>query len=102
MNKKQKFTQAYFNEAEPMMEITTHNTDLKRRLRAFAAEYPELCRITEIDEGRMSVEIDKHRCSFKLTAPYSEKRKQQLRENGKSRGIHTRLNVEGGEAHGGN
>ncbi len=99
MNKKQKFTQAYFNEADPWMEITTHNTDLKRRLRAFAAEYPELCRITEIDEGCMSVEIDKTRCSFKLTAPYSEKRKQQLRENGKAQGIHTRTKSEGGVAH---
>ena len=102
MNKKQKFTQAYFNEAEPMMEITTHNTDLKRRLRAFAAEHPDLCRITEIDEGRMSFEIDKRRCAFRLTAPYSEKRKRQLRESGKAQGIHTRLNTEGGEAHGGN
>ena len=100
MNKKQKFTQVYFNEAEPMMEITTHNTDLKRRLRAFAVEHPDLCRITEIDEGRMTVEIDKHRCSFKLTAPYSEERKQQLRESGKAQGIHTRLKEEGGEADG--
>ena len=102
MNKKQKFTQAYFNEADPWMEITTHNTDLKRRLRAFAEQYPDLCRITEVDEGRMSVEIDKRRCSFKLTAPYSEERKRQLRESGKTQGIHTRLNSEGGEAHGGN
>ena len=102
MNKKQKFTQAYLNEAEPIMEITTHNTDLKRRLRAFAASYPELCRITEEDEGRVSFEIDKRRCAFRLTAPYSEKRKRQLRESGKAQGIHTRLNAEGGEAHGGN
>ena len=100
MNKKQKFTQAYFNEADPKMEITTHNTDLKRRLRRFAEQYPDLCRIIEIDEGRMSVEIDKTRCSFKLTTPYSEERKRQLHESGKAQGIHTRLNTEGGEAHG--
>ena len=100
MKKQEKFTQAYFNEADPMMEITTHNTDLKHRLRKFADQYPELCRITEIGEGRMSVEIDKHRCGFKLTAPYSEERKRQLRESGKAQGIHTRLNAEGGEAHG--
>lgn len=90
MNKKQKFTQVYFNEAEPMMEIATHNTDLKRRLHTFAAAHPDLCRITEEDEGSLSVEIDKRRCSLKLTAPYSEERKQQLRESGKSQGIHTR------------
>ena len=102
LKKAEKFTQVYFNEADPMMEITTHNTDLKRRLRRFAEQYPDLCRITEIDEGRMSVEIDKRRCGFKLTAPYSEKRKRQLRESGKAQGIHTRLNAEGGEAHGWN
>jgi hypothetical protein len=100
LKKTEKFTQVYFNEADPWMEITTHNTDLKRRLRAFAADYPDLCRITEIDDGRMSVEIDKRRCGFKLTPPYSEERKRQLRESGKAQGIHTRLNAEGGEAHG--
>ena len=100
LRKKDKFTQIYFNEADPMMEIDTYNTDLKRKLRKFAEEFPDLCRITEIDEGRMSVEIDKTRCSFKLTAPYSEERKRQLRESGKAQGIHTRLNTEGGETHG--
>ena len=33
MKKQEKFTQAYFNEADPIMEITTYNTDLKHRLR---------------------------------------------------------------------
>ena len=96
MNKKQKFTQAYFNEAEPMMEITTHNTDLKRRLRAFAAEHPDLCRITEIDEGRMSFEIDKRRCSFRLTEPYSDQRRQAIRETAKAQGIHSHTKPKGG------
>lgn len=90
LKKQQKFTQAYFNEADPVMEITTHNTDLKRRLCQFAKQYPDLCRITEIDEGCMCFEIDKRRCTFRLTAPYSEERKRQLRESGKAQGIHTR------------
>ena len=30
MNKQQKFTQSYFNEADPTVEITTQNTDLKK------------------------------------------------------------------------
>ena len=46
LRKKDKFTQIYFNEADPMMEIDTYNTDLKRKLRKFAEEFPELCRIT--------------------------------------------------------
>ena len=98
MKKQEKFTQAYFNEADPMMEITTHNTDLKHRLRKFAERYPDLCRITEIDEGRMSVEIDKRRCGFKLTAPYSEERRRAIRETGKAKGIHIRLKKVGGGA----
>ena len=89
MNKQQKFTQIYFNEADPTMEITTHNTDLKKRLRRFAEEFPELCRITEIDGGKMSFEIDKHRCSLRLTKPYSQERLEALKSTGQKTGIHT-------------
>ena len=96
MRKKDKFTQIYFNEADPMTEIDTYNADLKRRLRSFAAEYPDLCRIAEEDDGRMSAVIDKHRFGFKLTKPYSEERKKAIREAGKAKGIHTRLKKEGG------
>ena len=89
MNKQQKFTQIYFNEADPTMEITTHNTDLKKRLRQFAEEFPDLCRVTEIDGGFVSFEIDKRRCSLRLTKPYSEERLGALREAAQKTGIHT-------------
>ena len=88
MNKQQKFTQIYFNEADPTMEITTHNTDLKKRLRQFAEEFPDLCRVTEIDGGCVSFEIDKRRCSLRLTKPYSEERLDALREAAKETGLH--------------
>ena len=87
MRKSEKFTQIDFNEADPMMEITTHNTDLKKRLRRFAEEFPELCRITEIDGGKMSFEIDKHRCSLRLTKPYSQERLETLREAAQETGF---------------
>lgn len=87
LNKQQKFTQIYFNEADPMMEITTHNTDLKKRLKRFAEEFPELCRVTEIDGGKMSFEIDKHRCSLRLTKPYSQERLETLREAAQETGF---------------
>ena len=87
MNKQQKFTQIYFNEVDPTMEITTHNTNLKKRLRRFAEEFPELCRITEIDGGKMSFEIDKHRCSLRLTKPYSQNRLEALREAAQETGF---------------
>ena len=89
MRKSEKFTQIYFNEADPTMEITTHNADLKKRLRRFAEEFPELCRVTEIDSGKMSVEIDKRRCSLRLTKPYSLDRLEALKAVGHRSGIHT-------------
>lgn len=89
MRKSEKFTQIYFNEADPTMEITTHNADLKKRLRRFAEEFLELCRVTEIDSGKMSFEIDKHRCSLRLTKPYSQERLEALKAVGHRSGIHT-------------
>lgn len=71
------------------MEITTYNTELKKRLGRYAAEHPELCRVTEIDDGRMSFEIDKRRCSLRLTKPYTEERLEALREAAQEHGIHT-------------
>lgn len=89
MRKEEKFTQIYFNEADPTVEITTHNTELKKRLRRFAEEFPVLCRVTEIDDGKASFEIDKHRCSLRLTKPYTEERLEALREAAQEHGIHT-------------
>lgn len=51
---------------------TTH--DLKKRLTAFADQYPDHCIMTDedIETGYKSFEIDKGRLSFRLIAPYSE------------------------------
>lgn len=100
MKKNEKFTQAYFNEADSIMEITTYNVNLKHRLSEYAEHFPELCRITEIDDGRMSFEIDKTRCTFRLTKPYSEGRKQAIREAAKDHGIHTHRKPKEGDANG--
>ena len=50
LTRKQKITEFYFNEHDDLAEIYTHNTDLKKRLLAYAKEYPELCQLTEDDE----------------------------------------------------
>ena len=97
MKKSLKFTQIYFNEGEPLMEISTHNTNLKHRLTQYAKDYPALCQITEDDEGCMSFLIDKRRCSLRLTAPYSEERRQKASALAKEQGVHTRT---GGRADG--
>lgn len=70
--KKRKVTELYFNEYDATAEIYTYNTKLKKRLTAYAAFYPDLCKMTENDEqGGLRFEIDKHRVSIRLTAPYS-------------------------------
>ena len=76
LTRKQKVTEFYFNEHDDPAEIYTHNTDLKKRLLAYAKEYPELCQLTEDDEqGGLRFEIDKHRIGIRLTAPYSPERR---------------------------
>ncbi len=73
LTKKQKITVIYFDEYSRIIEVQTHNTDLKKRLAAFAAKYPQCCRQTDDDEqGGLTFEIEKGRLSFRLTAPYSE------------------------------
>ena len=80
LTKKQKTTAIYFDEHSRMIEVQTHNTDLKKRLTAFAAKYPQCCRQTDDDEqGGLTFEIEKGRFSFRLTAPYSEERREATR-----------------------
>ena len=90
MKKSEKFTQIYFNEGDPFMEITTWNTNLKHRLSQYASDHPDICRIAEIDGGCMRFHIDKRRCSLRLTAPYSEERRKAASVLAKRHGVHTR------------
>ena len=53
LTKKQKVTELYFNEKDSIAEIYTHNTKLKKRLLAYAAQFPELCQQTDDDEYGM-------------------------------------------------
>ena len=81
LTKKQKTTVIYFDEYSRIIEVQTHNTDLKKRLAAFAAKYPQCCRQTDDDEqGGLTFEIEKGRLSFRLTAPYSEERRRAASE----------------------
>ena len=85
LTKKQKTTMIYFDEQSRIIEMQTHNTDLKKRLTAFAAKYPQCCRQTDDDEqGELTFEIEKGRLSFRLTAPYSKERKQAASDYAKA------------------
>ena len=88
LTKREKTTAIYFNEYGSMIEVQTHNTDLKKRLTAFAVKYPECCRQIDDDEqGGLTFEIEKGRLSFRLTAPYSKERKKAASEWAKQKGI---------------
>ena len=88
LTKKQKTTELYFNAKDPMAEIYTHDTKLKRRLSEYAAKFPALCQLTEDDEqGGLRFEIAKERISIRLTAPYSEERRSNARKWAKENGL---------------
>ena len=88
LTKKQKTTEVYFNAKDPLAEVYTHDTKLKRRLTEYAAKYPQLCQLTEDDEqGGLRFEISKERISIRLTAPYSEERKSNARRWAKENGL---------------
>lgn len=90
LTKKQKTTVIYFDEHSRIIEVQTHNTDLKKRLTAFAAKYPQCCRQTDDDEqGGLTFEIEKGRLSFRLTAPYSEERRRAASEAAKKKSVNS-------------
>ena len=81
LTKRQKTTSIYIAEASKAVEIQTHNAALKKRLAQYAAAYPNLCRQTDDDEqGGLTFEIDRRRFAVRLTAPYSNERRQAASE----------------------
>ena len=88
LTKKQKVTEVYYNAKDPIAEVYTHDTKQKKRLLAYAAQFPELCQQTDDDEqGGLRFEIDKSRISIRLTAPYSEERKKAASKFAKDNGF---------------
>ena len=88
-----KTTDIWFDEKEPLIYIRTHNTDLENRLTAYAAAHPGECRQTDADPdtGCMEFVIRKGRFSFRLTAPYSDERRQATSELAKKNGLKGRV-----------
>ena len=88
LTKKQKTTELYYNAKDPMAEVYTHDTKLKRRLTEYASKYPQLCQLIEDDEqGGLRFDVAKERVSIRLTAPYSEERKNNARRWAKENGL---------------
>ena len=89
LTKQEKTTDIWFDEKNPIIHIRTHNTDLKNRLTAYSRRFPSVCKLTDSDPetGCMEFEIAKGRFSFRLTAPYSEERRQAASDYAKKHGI---------------
>lgn len=88
LTKRQKTTVIFFDEQSSIIEVQTHNTDLKKRLSTYAQQYPDLCKRTDDNgEGGWTFEIMKGRLSFRLTSPYSEERRSKASTWAKERGI---------------
>ena len=85
LTKQEKTTDIWFDEKNPIIHIRTHNTDLKNRLKAYSRRFPSACKLTDEDAetGCMEFEIEKGRFSFRLTAPYSEERRERARQYAK-------------------
>ena len=92
LTKQEKVTEISYNAADPRAEIYTYDTNLKKRLLAYAAKFPELCQQTDDDEqGGLRFEIDKSRISIRLTAPYSNERRKAASEHAKKQGIQNQI-----------
>ena len=88
LTKKQKVTEVYYNAKDPTAEVYTYDTKLKKRLLAYAAQFPELCQRTDDDEqGGLRFKIDKSRISIRLTAPYSAERRKAYSDYAKNNSV---------------
>ena len=86
LTKKEKTTDIWFDEKDPLIHIRTHNTNLKKRLLAYSRRYPAICQQTDADPetGCMEFVIRKGCFSFRLTVPYSAERRRAASEAAKN------------------
>ena len=86
LNKYERETILLTSEGDDTWDIYTFNTDLKNRLKRFAARYPDLC--TQKDEskeyGYVSYSVQKSRVSIHLNSPQSEARRKAASDYAKN------------------
>ena len=83
LTKQEKTTDIWFDEKDPLIHIRTHNTDLKKRLARLrrTATPTSAARPTQTPKrAAWSLRLRKGRFSFRLTAPYSEERREAARQ----------------------
>ena len=88
LNKYEKETILLTSEGDDTWDIYTFNTDLKNRLRRFAARYPDLCKLKEESKelGSVSYMVQKSRVSIHINSPQSEARRKAASDYAKKHG----------------
>ncbi len=83
LTKYEKETIILTSEGDDTYSVYTFNAGLKRRLADFSKKYPAVCRLENEDKkiGYQSYVVDKARLSIRLTAPYSEARREAARDH---------------------
>ncbi|MDO4648744.1 MAG: molecular chaperone [Eubacteriales bacterium] len=91
LTKYEKETIILWNQTDDPISIQTYDAGLKRKLAAFAKQYPELCRMERSDDlGGVLYQLEKSRLSVRLTAPYSEERRKKASEQAKKTGLNAK------------
>lgn len=76
------------NEGDDAWSIYIFNLGLKRKLTAYARQYPDQCRLTaSTQEGSETYEVSKARVSIRLTVPYSEEHRKAAEERAKQMNV---------------
>lgn len=101
LTKKEKDTEIIYDQSDEPMQIRTHDLNLIRRLTALSKEYPETCRLVEVDtiSGTYFEVIDKSRVSIHVTKPYPVERRQKQSEWAKENGMKGNLTANGQNVH---
>lgn len=65
------------SEGDNTFDIYTYNSALKRRLKKFAAEFPELCEESrKYNDGSVEYVVEKSRVVIRLEKPWSEEKRK--------------------------
>ena len=95
LTKYEKETVLLYNQSHDPITISTYDPGLRRRLREFAARYPELCR--RVDKQKYpdyaEYEIQKERVSIRLLPPMSEEKRRVASEKAKAAGLGNKGNA---------
>ena len=95
LTKYEKETVLLYNQSRDPITISTYDPGLRRRLREYAARYPELCR--RVDKQKYpdyaEYEIQKDRVAIRHLPPMSEEKRNAASKKAKAAGLGTRTST---------